>query len=196
MKNAIYLIIICLLFYSCGFIRLLNTSEEKDENSYEIDKFLKKHNYLYDFSFQSIDSLNYLKKSETYKINLMNNKVEYIQLRVFDSIGRLYTGFSQCMGDFNKKVIIDSFPPKKNTYPFLNNNLNFQNELKLIDASESVKNEVREISSKTSYTFVVYYTIWTNYFSKHVLKEVSKIKAKYKNRVLILFVNTAKNKDK
>lgn len=196
MKNAIYLIIICLLFYSCGFIRLLNTSEEKDENSYEIDNFLKKHNYLYDFSFQSIDSLNYLKKSETYKINLMNNKVEYIQLRVFDSIGRLYTGFSQCMGDFNKKVIIDSFPPKKNTYPFLNNNLNFQNELKLIDASESVKNEVREISSKTSYTFVVYYTIWTNYFSKHVLKEVSKIKAKYKNSVLILFVNTAKNKDK
>lgn len=181
---------------SCGFIRLLNTSEEKDESSSEIDAFFKRRNYLFDFSLQSIDSLNYLKKSENYKINLMNDKVEYIQLRVFDSLGMLYTGFSQCMGDFNRKKIIESFPPQKNTNPYLNVNLKFQNELLLVDASEAVKNKIIERSSNTSFTFVVYYTIWTNYFSKHVLKEVSKVKAKYKDRVLIILVNTAKNLDK
>jgi hypothetical protein len=193
MKNSIYISVTIMILSSCGFIRLLNTSKEQDESNFEIERFLKKRKYLYDYSFQAIDSLDHLKKTEIYKINTLSDRVEYIQLRIYDSIGNLYTGFSQCMGDFNRKKIIDSFPVKQNTFPYLNKNLKFKNELNLINASDVIKQEILEKCEKKSYTFVVYYTIWTNYFSEHVLKEVSKIKANYDNTVLVLYVNTAKD---
>jgi hypothetical protein len=179
---------------SCNLIRLLNTSKEENEDIEKIQKFLSKHNFTYDFIFENTDSTAYLLKDPKYRINNDSIKYSYIQLRIYDSKGDLYTGLSQCMGNFNKKFFLDSFPPSKNLYPFLNNNLKFINELDLINISEQTKKQVIEFSNSYDYTFVVYWTIWTNYFSKHVLREVSKIKRSYPSKVCIIFINTAKEK--
>jgi hypothetical protein len=174
----------------------LNTSEQKNESKDEIDSFLTKRKYHFDYSFENIDSTSNLLTDEKYRINDSNVNYSYIQLRVYDSIGKFYSGYSQCMGDFNKRNFIDSFPPSKNTYPFLNNDLNFENELDLIYIDSTLTDGILKMSKTYDYTFVVYWNIWTNYFSKHVLREVSKMKRKHPNRVLVIFVNTAIEKSK
>ena len=98
------------------------------------------------------------------------------------------------MDSFNKNKIIDKLPPPKNTYPFLNTNLKLINEFDLINIDSTTKSKIINESRHYNYTFVVYWTIWTNYFSKHVLKKVSKIKNKEPNKVLVILVNTAKDK--
>lgn len=186
--------LLLLTLNSCDLVRLLNTSKEQDESAEEINKFLSKHRYKYDYSFENIDSTSYLLKSPKHRINNDSTSYSYIQLRIYDSIGKLYSGYSQCMGNFNERKIIDSLPPTKNTYPFLNKELEFKDELDLIDISTETKLQVINDSQKYEYVFVVYWTMWTNYFSKHVLREVSKIKSTDSNKVLVIFINVAKEK--
>lgn len=70
------------------------------------------------------------------------------------------------------------------------------NELELINIDSETKINLIKNSKNYDYIFIVYWTIWTNYFSKHLLKEVSKIKDKYPEKVLVILVNTAKDKKK
>lgn len=188
------LFFLLLTLNSCDLLRLLNTSKEKDESTKEINRFLTKHNYKYDFSFENIDSTSNLLKSLKHRLNNDTTSYSYIQLRIYDSLGNLYSGYSQCMGNFNTRKIIDSLPPSKNTNPFLNNTLKFQDELDLININLDTKLQVIQESKKYDYILVVYWTIWTNYFSKHVLKEVSNIKSKNPKNVLVIVVNVAKEK--
>ena len=174
----------------------MNTYEQKDESTEEMNAFLSKRKYHFDYSFRNIDSTALLLADETYRINDSNVNYSYIQMRIYDSIGEFYSGYSHCMGSFNKRKFIDSFPPSKNTYPFLNTDLNFENELDLIHMDSLTPSDVLEKSKKNDYTIVVYWTMWTNYFSKHVLHEVSKIKEKYPDEVFVMLVNTAIEKSK
>lgn len=179
---------------SCDLIRLLNTSEEKDESSEQIQAFLSKHKYKYDFSFENTDSTSRLLKTPPYRlIDSDSIKYSYIQLRVYDSTGNLYSGYAQCMGNFNEKRFIDSFPPIKNSHPFLNTGLKFRNELDLVNAGLVTKSRVLEEAKKYEYTFVVYWTIWTNSFSERVLREVSELKSDHPDKILVIFVNTARD---
>ncbi len=179
---------------SCNLVRLLNTSEQRDESTVEINSFLSKKNYHYDFSFENVDSTSNSLTDDHYRLNDSATNYSFIQLRIFDPVGNLYSGYSQCMGSFNNRKFIDSLPPTKNAYPFLNTELKFQDELDLIDIDPNTKLKVIEAAKKYEYTFVVYWTIWTNYFSKHVLQQVSRIKAKEPDKVLVILVNVAKEK--
>ncbi len=192
--KLILLLLILITFNSCNLIRLINTSAENNESTEEINSFLSKRKYHYDYSFENIDSTSYLLADSKYRINDSNSRYSLIQLRIYNSDGDFYSGYSQCMGSFNERKIFDSFPPKKNNYPFLNTELKLVNELELINASTETKQKVFEKAKQYDYTFVVYWTIWTNYYSKHIMKEVSKIKKKEPDRVLVIFINTAKDK--
>ena len=187
---------LCLMFtlFSCDLIRLLNTSEEKNESSSEISSFLKKHKYAYDYSFESIDSTYHLMKTAEHRINNDSLRYSYIQLRIYDKAGNLYSGYSQCMGNFNQRKIIDSIPPAKNTNPFLNQKLQFKDELDSLYITPEARHKLLEDTQKYDYTFVVYYTIWTNYFSEHVLSEVSKTKRSNPDKIRVVLVNTAREK--
>jgi hypothetical protein len=192
MKFA-YIFFCIILFSSCTLIRILNTSKEQNEDKKQIDTYLKKHKIKYDFSFENYDSSAYLLNNPNYRINGDTLKYSYIQLRVYNAYGDLFSGYSQCMGDFNNKKFIDSFPIKKNLNPYINSNLRFENELDLIQLKQETKIEILKKSKQFEYTFVVYWTIWTKYFSKHVLKEVSKLKKAHPNKICVILVNTAKN---
>jgi hypothetical protein len=63
----------------------------------------------------------------------------------------------------------------------------------LLDLSSERKEQILSQSGNYKFIYVVYYAIWTNYPSKHVLKEVSKIKSKNPNDVMVILVNLAKD---
>jgi hypothetical protein len=189
-----FLFVLLLSLNSCDLIRLLNTSEQNDESTEEINSFLRKRKYKYDYSFENVDSTSDSLARPKYRLNNDRTNYAFIQLRIFKSNGELYSGYSQCMGNFNNRKFIDSLPPTKNTYPYINTELLFENELDLINISPGIKSQIIDKSKKYDYTFVVYWTIWTNYFSEHVLHEVSKMKAEFPDKVLVILVNTAKEK--
>lgn len=189
-----YILIICLFISSCDLIRLINTTEEKNESDTQIEKYLSKHKIHYDYCLKNIDSTSHLLKHEKYRINDSSSTYSYIQLRIFDSLGELYSGYSQCMGNFNKRHFISELPPKKNNYPFINKDLLFENELDLVEINSDLRNKILKEYRNYNYIFVVYWNIWTNYFSRHVLKEVSRIKEIHTGEVLVLLINTAKDK--
>ncbi|MNY15727.1 hypothetical protein D3C86_1489550 [compost metagenome] len=195
MKRIIYLPVIILFFNSCTFFRVLKivTHEEKNESTEEVNSFLKKRGYRYDYSFENTDSTASLLKSDKYRLTDDSLRYAYIQLRVFHTKGDLYSGYSQCIGSFNKRQFIDSFPIKKNTYPFINENLTFENELDLVDIEPGIRQKVLSDSKKYKHIYVVYWNIWTGYYSKQVLKEVSKVKAKHPDEVLVILVNLIKD---
>ena len=187
----IYLLIIACLFTSCNLIRILQMKEPNDESNSEVNRFMKK--YKYDYSLFADDSKSWMQKTIAYGINNDTSKYSYVQLRIYHRDGSLYSAYSQCMGDFNKRYFVDSFPLKKNDYPFVNKQLKLKNEMDLLDLSSEKKEQILSKSENYNYTYVVYYAIWTNYPSKHVLKEVSKIKAKYPNDVMVILVNLARD---
>ena len=187
----IYFLLIAFIFTSCNLIRILQMSEPNDESAIEVNRFIKK--YKYDYSLFADDSKSWMQKTKMYGINNDTTKYSYVQLRIYNRDGSLYSAYSQCMGDFNKKNFVDSFPLKRNDYPFINKQLKFNNEMDLLDLSTETKEKILLQTGNYKFTYVVYYSIWTNYASKHVLKEVSKIKSKKPNDVMIVLVNLARN---
>ncbi len=168
-------------------------TEPNDESTKEVNRFIK--NYKYDYSLFADDSKSSMQKTKIYGINNDTTKYSYIQLRIYNRDGSLYSAYSQCMGDFNKRNFVDSFPLKKNDYPFINMQLKFKNEMDLLSLSSETKEQILDESQKYKYTYLVYYAIWTNSLSKHVLKEVSKIKSKHPNDALVILVNLARDID-
>jgi hypothetical protein len=168
-------------------------SEPNDESTIEVNRYLKK--YKYDYSLFADDSKSWMQKTKMYGINNDTTKYSYVQLRIYNRDGSLYSAFSQCMGDFNKRDFVDSFPLKRNDYPFINEQLKLKNEMDLLDLSSERKEQILSRSGNYKFTYVVYYAIWTSYLSKHVLKEVSKIKSKNPNDVMVVLVNLARDKN-
>jgi hypothetical protein len=166
-------------------------SEPNDESTIEVNRFVKK--YKYDYSLFADDSKLWMQKTKKYGINNDTSKYSLIQVRIFQRDGSLHSAYSQCMGDFNEKNFVDSFPLKKNDYPYINTLLKFKNEMDFLDLSAEKKEQILSKSINYKYTYVVYYVIWTNTFSKHVLSEVSKIKSKYPNEVMVVLVNVARD---
>ncbi len=191
--KLVLLFILLITFNSCNLIRLLNTSERNDESTEEINSFLSKRKYHFDYSFKNIDSTSYLLDDSNFRLN-DSSHYSAIQLRIYDSVGDFYSGYSQCMGSFYDVKAINKLPPPKNLYPYLNTNLKFKDELELIEIDSETKLMLLESPIKYDYIFVVYWTAWSNSFSKRLLQKVSKIKKKNQEKVLVILINIAKDR--
>ena len=95
----------------------------------EVDEFLRKRHYHYDYSLLTVDSLFYKHAEKKY-----NNEVIYstiavgqstkwalLQARVYNADGTYYSSYSQCMGDFESKKFLKNYPP---TNALIHSNIN------------------------------------------------------------------------
>ncbi len=184
-------------FQSCTFIRYMNTKEIVNKNESEIAKYLESNKIdFYDYSFVfpgiNIDSLY----NENHVLDLWKyergTEQSTIQIRVYNSSGNLINGYTQCYGNLNSINILS----EKNTKIFqrLPNNysLLFENELSLLNIQEKVKDEIKLKSSQKTFTIVIYWNIWSNYFSKIIFQKLKKYLKRYEmyDDVLIILINT------
>lgn len=193
--RKLILLISILFLYSCNIIRLFNIEESNDETKNEIEQFLKKHKYCYDYNLCSVDSTYSSFSNETNNLYVTSSTfISAIQLRIYDKSGNLYSAYSQCGGDFKKRRNIKAVPPPQNQNPLLNTKLRLLEELALLEITEDERKEIINKSESYHYTFIVHYTIWSNYFSENVLAAISKLKKKYPEKMLVILVNVARNK--
>lgn len=193
---AIFLLCTSLLS-SCTFIRFMNTKAIVNKTENEIISYLKDNNFsFYDYSFllpmNNIDSLS--QKNHALDLWKLENQIEQstIQIRVYDSLGHLINGYLQCYGNMNKLNILSEKETKQFEWLPNNYSLMFSNELQLLNLSKEVEDDILLKNFQRRYTFVVYWNIWSNYFSKIMFVNLNKYLSKYqmKDNSLIIFVNT------
>ncbi len=149
--------------------------------------------YSYQLSknyFDSISTKNFA--INTYKLK-SNATASPIQIRMYNNSGKLINAYEQCFGEIKKIGQLNEFPMKKIEHLPINYDLQFENDLKLIELPEKEKQVLITKSQSMEYTIVVYYTKWTGWYSKSVLKELNKyIQKNNPSRILFMKVNTSK----
>ncbi len=176
----------------------MGTKKTVDKNRFEISTYLNENNILrFDYSFQfneeMLDSFSTLKYSlDTVKFQRQITQSE-IQIRIFDSLGRFVNGHCQCYGNFKRLNILKTKDLTFFSQLPNNKSLNFSNEFNLWKINPCDREEIRKNTLSKKYTMVVYWNIWSNHFSKVMLKEVEKYRKKFDptgSNTLIILVNT------
>ena len=182
---------------SCSFVHYMGTKSTVDKSTLEIDNYLTTNKIdYYDYNLllkdEMIDSLS----SKRHAVNLW--QLEYgttqstIQLRIYDSLGELVNAYVQCYGEFKRLNILSEKPFKTFSHLPTNFDLRFRDNLDLWNISEVDRQEILVKTSSKKFTFVVYWNVWSNYYSRVMLKELKNYLRKFdmKNEVLIILVNT------
>lgn len=197
MIKIILTVFTLVLISSCGFVHFMGTKDAVDKSKEEVDKYLMKNQVsFYDYNLllkdEWIDSLS----GKKHALNLWQlehgTKQSTIQLRMYDSLGILVNAYAQCYGEFKKLNILSGKPFKRFSHLPTNFDLRFKDNLDLWNITGSERQEILEKSANQKFTFVVYWNIWSNYYSRVMLKELRKYLKKYemKDEVLIILVNT------
>lgn len=196
-KHILFSLSFLLLFQSCGFIHFMGTKQIEDKTKQEVQLYLKKLDFNdYDYSFllpkENFDSLGVKRHVlDLWKFERQSQQ-SVIQVRIYGREGKFLNGYAQCYGDMNKVNILgkEEFVEFKQ---FPNNyDLVFEDELLLLSLDEYIHSEIIETSKKRKYSIVVFWNIWSNYYSKVIFKNLKKYLNKYNNRedCLIILVNT------
>lgn len=196
--KALMIFLSCLLtMQSCDFFRFMATKEPVAKSVAEVNGYLQQENITYyDYSIllpkESVDSLS----ATNHALNLWklerNVPQSSIQLRVYDSSGQLVNGYSQCYGNMNRVNIL-SEKDSKQFEQFPNNySLLFSSEIELWNIPSEQQEAIEKANSHKKYTFVIYWNIWSNYYSKVIFKNLEKYLSRFQMReeVLIILVNT------
>lgn len=196
-KIILFSLNLMFLFQSCSLIHFMGTKQIEDKSEQDIQLYLKDIDFKdYDYSFllpkDNLDSLD--AKRHVLDLWKYDRQTEQstIQIRIYDSTGKLLNGYAQCYGEMNRINILAE-KEFKQFKQFPNNfDLVFEDELSLLDLSKDIQSEILDISKIKKYTIVIYWNIWSNYYSRVIFKNLEKYLKKYKNRddFLIILVNT------
>lgn len=175
----------------------MQMSSSRDESAAEVRTYLHEKEINFSYSTFLKDSIWRALGDSGHYLNAYKFKrgVEPspIQLRVYDRQGNFITGYSQCYGSFKKLNVLDGYPPR--VIPHLPNNrsLVFEDELKLFVTPPSTQLQIIEDASNSDYIMVLYWNIWSAYFSEIVLRQASDFMLKYNTdstRLTLILVNT------
>lgn len=198
--KCIAIISLFLVFNSCSLIHHLRMDEQNDENIIEIENYLKNNNLDFGYLIQLVDSPYYIIDSPSHVLNMYkyerNIAASPVQVRIYSvDDDSLFIGYSQCYGPLKKFPFFNTYPPSKVDYLPNNYSLTLSNELHLFDIEEDEINILKSKILKYEYIIVVYWNIYTKYYSKDTIKRVTKYVDQFdlKNKVMIILANSAKD---
>jgi hypothetical protein len=176
----------------------MNTREIITKSEHEIINYLENNKIsYYDYSFQlPVNNIDSLFSSINHALDLwkLERQTEQstIQIRVYDSLGCLINGYTQCYGNMNRLNIFSEKETKQFEWLPNNYSLKFENELQLLNISKEMKDNILLKNSEKKYTFVIYWNIWSNYLSRIIFINLKKYLVKYQMQEssLIILVNT------
>lgn len=191
----------CKTIVGCSFhdfIKIINLKSRKDRSPEEIEEFLRKRHYRFDYSFLAVDTMLSMYAEEKYNNQMVLSKIEgarskkysLLQARVFVADGSYYSSFSQCAGDFESKGFLRNWPPiNLLNNQFTNQNLILKNEFDLVNIDTIQAKSVLKEALFFKYIIVVYWNVEANYYSERILERTSRLKRKYPNDVMVILVN-------
>lgn len=196
MKKLILLSMIILFLQSCSLLHFFSVSEKNNEQIEEINSYLLNLSVDTTYSFKInplyVDSLSTQKFAiNTYKLK---NKVPAspVQLRMYNNKGEFLFGWEQCFGDLQRLGILDSLPFKNIEHLPINRQLSFDNDLEIINNTNDYKELLIKQNKIYDFTIIVYWTIWTGWYSKSTFKQINEYLKKHPDYTfLIIKINTS-----
>src|SRR5690554_3700766 len=195
--KLIALIFISMSLNSCGFIHYMGTKERVDKEEEEIIEYLNKikfDTYNYSLRMQPFFLDKLADSSHVLDLYKLERNIEQstMQIRVFNPKGELITGYTQCSGDLNLINILRKEEFVRYDNWFNNYALNYKDEFELFVISEEKKNKIlRESEGKNR--IVIYWNIWSNHYSKIMLKKTKKYIKKFDPDMTNTFVIIVNN---
>lgn len=198
-SSSLFLFLILILtLNSCGFIHYMGTKDPADESPEEVTAYLKKHRFDFaDHSLFLVDSLrNSLSDSlhalDTWKLERQRSQ-SVMQIQIYDAEGKLVNAYAQCYGPYKRLAIL-----KKKEFLYFkqfptNYNLTFSDQPVLWKLSSTQKEQILQAVPNNTYTFVVYWNIWSNHYSEVMLKAVKKYLKSHESNdfnIQVILVNT------
>lgn len=186
---------------SCGFINYMNTKARVDKSKDEIKAYLNKINFnTYNYSLQMkpyfLDKLAEEKHVlDLYKLK-RNSEQSSMQIRVFNADGHLITGYAQCYGNLNLINILKKRNFVKYDKLYNNYELEYKDEFDLFVINEEIKNKIISESVGKN-RIVIYWSIWSNHYSKIMLKKTKKYIKKFDpemTNTIVIIVNNDNGK--
>ena len=193
---SIILLSALLLFNKC-FVFHISSLEEQSYKSPEVyNHYLSELNYDTSYSFQLnpryFDSLTTIKYGlNRYKIEHNSPGFSATQIRFYDKTGMLISGYEQCFGEIKKiPALLDTFPMRNVAQLPVNYSINLENDLNWIDISDNERASITALIDSTEYTIILAYSIWTGWFSKHILEVFQEYLSQYNDEeYLLILVN-------
>jgi len=180
-----------------NLIRLANTDKPQNETEIKINAYLNENNIHYDYSILANDTCLGLLSTKELAINkykLQNGtNASPIQFRVYDSAKNFVTAYSQCFGSYNFFKPLKNYPPDKIDFLVKDIDIDLNNEFKVWDIDSLSLNKMIKDISNSELTIIVYWNIWSNYFSKVMLKDISKYKEKHGDKLCVILINSGKD---
>lgn len=117
-----------------------------------------------------------------------------IQFRVYDSAKNFVTAYSQCFGPYNLFEPLKNYPPNKIDFLVRDSIvIDLNNEFKVWDIDSLSLDKMKKDISAADLTIIAYWNVWSNYFSKVMLKDISKYKEKHGDKLCVILVNSGKD---
>jgi hypothetical protein len=186
------------LLHACGFVRYMGTKEPCEKTEPEIEAYLHEHKISnFDYSLCLNDQLTDSLSAATYALDTWklerHTPQSKMQIRIYDSVGRFLNGYAQCYGDFKRLNIL-----KEKDFVYFrhlpnNTSLSFSNECDLWKVDTGVRSEIARLAAARTYTIIVYWNVWSNYYSTVMLREVQKYRKRFDpagTKTVIILVNT------
>ena len=185
-----------ILFQGCSLYHFLSVEEKKYDTEEEVYTFLEEleidTNFSYSIKQEYLDSLSFEKYAlSTYKLE-HKGKASAVQIRLYDTTNGFVYGWEQCFGDLKKLGILKSFPFSEKAHLPVNRNLFLLNEIDIIKLSAKEKDELLVAINKYDNVVIVYWSIWSGWYSKDALKRVNSFVAKHSSEnILFLKINVS-----
>jgi hypothetical protein len=110
-----------------------------------------------------------------------------MQIRIYDKTDSLITGYAQCYGNLNWINILGKEEFVRYSQLPNNYNLKFKDELDLTDTDSVEKKQIFQ-ESQGKNKIVIYWNIWSNHYSKVMLKKTRKYIRKFDPKMEKTFV--------
>ncbi len=180
----------CIILYPFYGIKKKTDETIEVQKEYLLDKGFDTLN-LYRKSCAYADSLSHKKYAlNTYKI-AHNGRAAAVQIRMYDTTGKLLYGWEQCFGNAEKLAIFDSVPMKGRPWLPVNFNLSLETDLNLFDIDANEKQRLIEESKNHDYTIILMWAAWTGRFNSQAFKLLYEYIERNNLDLYLLKLNTA-----
>jgi len=191
-KITICFMLLFLLSSCFGAIHLLSVKKSSYEPNYNTYLSSLKIDTSQSFQIKETyaDSMSMLPYAlDTYKL-ARGTGASVAEFRMYDSTGKLLTGYAQCWGPLKHFDILDSFPCKYDDRLPINKKLTFQKDVIFFAPNEQIKQQLLDSAKTKQFTIVVLYAEWAGWYSENMIKTLKKYMHKYGNNLYnVIYIN-------
>ncbi len=200
MRKASLGFLLLIFISSCAipYYILFGITKPKSESISEQLIYLKKNNIqvnedVFKINHTYYDSLNF----DKFKLDSIPTveSISPVQVRVYDNLGNLVSGWEVCFGKIEHFFPLTSPPDSLVTFKsrYCNNSLKLENDLSLINLTSDQRINLNRRIENSDYIFIVLWEKSLGIFSKKTLKHINKYIENHaeKKKMLFLKLNTS-----